>query len=53
MEQTLIEIAKLGLQIWFANMRIAGKSEEEIQKLYDSEIETFNNNNPRSLSDLE
>lgn len=52
MESALVEIAKMGLQIWFANMRMAGKSEEEIDKLYDSERGEFDRNKPDYLPDV-
>lgn len=51
MEAILVEVAKLGLQIWFTNMRMADKSEEEIKNLYMAEKEAFENNRPELLPD--
>ena len=45
----LIEIAKLGLQVYFALTNAANLSEEEKQKLLDSERERFEKNRAEPL----
>lgn len=50
-KEILIDIAKLALQIWFANMRLASKSEDEIKELYLAEKESFESNRPELLPD--
>lgn len=46
------ELAKLGLQLWFANARMAGLSEEQIDALLDSERERFKKNISQPLPDV-
>ena len=52
MNAALVEIAKLGLQIWFQNMRMAGASEEQLAQLYKDEEEKFKQNKPDYLPDV-
>lgn len=48
----LIELAKLGLQIYFASARQAGLSEEALVKLLNSERERFEKNISEPLPDV-
>ena len=49
----LVEGAKVGIQSYFNFMRLAGKSEEEIEEIYKSEREVFLANDPSKLPDVE
>ncbi len=51
MEVAILEIAKIGLQLFFTSARLSGKSEEEIKELFNSEKETFDKNVPSYLPD--
>lgn len=48
----IIELAKMGLSIYFQSMRMAGKSEEEIQAMYEVEKAEFYANKPEDLPDV-
>ena len=48
----IIELAKMGLSIYFQSMRMAGKSEEEIQSMYEAEKAEFYVNKPEDLPDV-
>jgi hypothetical protein len=52
-DPALVEIAKLGLQIWFQNMRMANATEEQIRQLYIAEEKAFYENKPEYLPDPE
>ena len=49
----LIELAKAGLQAFFSAMRLAGKSQEEIEEIYQAEKAYFEAHPPESLPDPE
>lgn len=51
MNEILVEGAKLALQIFFTNMRLAGKTQEEIDGLFSEEYLKFSGNNPDALED--
>ena len=44
--------AKLALQVYFFNMRLAGKTVEEIDAVFDSEKLKFDKNRPEYLPDV-
>jgi len=48
----LIELAKMGLQIWFAAMRQSGLSEEQQKLLYEKQKAQFLQNEPNKLPDV-
>lgn len=48
----IIELGKLGLQAWFQANRLAGKTDSEIDAMYNAEKLEFANNNPESLPDV-
>lgn len=48
----LIELAKLGLQGWFQALRMAGKTDEEIDVLYNKEKQEFLSHHPDTLPDV-
>ena len=48
----LIEMAKIALQSYFNYLRIAGKTEEEIQELYIREKSEFLKNHPNKLPEV-
>jgi len=39
-----VELAKLGLQLWFAQAKLAGLTQEEIMELLNGERERFERN---------
>jgi hypothetical protein len=45
----LIELGKVYLQGYFQSMRMAGKTEEEINQLYEAEKAQFQQNRPENL----
>lgn len=47
-----IELAKLGLQLYFASGRQAGLNEEQLKELLDSERERFERNINQPLPDV-
>ena len=47
-----VELAKLGLQIWFAQARQAGLDEEAMDVLINSERERFKRNISEPLPDV-
>lgn len=49
---SLIEVAKSLIQGYFTLMRQAGKTEEEIDLIYDAEKEKFEQNKPGDLPDV-
>ena len=48
----LIELAKLGLNSYFSIMRLAGKTEAEIDSMFIDERERLKSNNPDVLPDV-
>lgn len=48
----LVEAAKAGLQLYFTNMRMAGKTDEEIDQLYQAEKAQAQINKPEQLEDV-
>ena len=48
----LIELGKVALQSYFSLMRMAGKSEAEIEAMYQTEKKEFKANPPESLPDV-
>ena len=48
----LIELAKLGLNSYFSIMRLAGKTDAEIDSMFIDERERFKSNNPDDLPDV-
>lgn len=48
----LIELGKIGLQAYFSAMRMAGKSEAEIDEMYQTEKKEFKANPPDTLPDV-
>ena len=48
----ILEGAKLALQIYFVNMRLAGKTVEEINAVFDAEKLRFDKNRPEYLPDV-
>ncbi len=48
----LTELAKLGLQIYFASGRQAGLTDEQLEELLNSERERFNKNVATPLPDI-
>jgi len=46
------ELAKLGLQLWFANSRMAGLTDKQIDDMLDSERERFRKNVSTPLPDV-
>ena len=48
----IIESGKLILSAYFNFMRQAGKTAEEMEALYASEMELFLTNNPENLEDV-
>lgn len=50
-EVIILEGAKLFLSAYFGYMRLQGKTEEEIQAVYDLAKADFDNNDPTKLED--
>jgi hypothetical protein len=48
----LVEGAKFGLQAYFTNMKLAGKTEEEINALFAAEYAEFKQKRPENLPDV-
>ena len=48
-KEILVQAAVLGLQAAFANLKLAGKTEEEIDKIFALEKVIFERNNPNLL----
>jgi len=48
----IMEGAKLALQVYFLNMRLAGKTVEEIEAVFDVEKAKFDKNRPEYLPDV-
>lgn len=48
----IMEGAKLALQVYFLNMRLAGKTAEEINVLFHAEKSKFDANRPEDLPDV-
>lgn len=48
----IIELAKMGLSIYFQASREAGLNEEEAKILFESERIKFQNKNPNNLKDV-
>jgi hypothetical protein len=48
----LIEGAKFGLQAYFTNMKLAGKTEEEINQVFAAEYAEFKQKKPEDLPDV-
>lgn len=48
---SLLEVGKLGLQIWFQAARQAGKTKDEMDQMYNSESVRFDSHHPDSWED--
>ena len=48
---SLLEIGKLGLQAYLQTMELAGKTEAEIEEVYQREKAKFKENKPELLPD--
>lgn len=48
----VVELAKMGLSVFFQAAREAGMSAEEAKKLYESERTKFNQNTPDKLNKI-
>lgn len=48
----LIELGKLGLQVWFQAARQAGKTKEEMDQMYNSESVRFDSHHPDSWDNV-
>ena len=48
----LLEGAKLAIQSYFNYMRLAGKTPEEMEEVFQKERETFLKNNPKDLPEV-
>ena len=48
----LIELGKLGLQAYFQAMRLAGKTPEEVDKMYQEEKIYFDAHPPSTLPEV-
>ena len=48
----IMEGAKLALQIYFTNLKLAGKTEAEIQIMFQTEKALFDKNKPGNLLDV-
>lgn len=48
----LIELGKLGLQVWFQAARQAGKTKEEMDQMYNSESVRFDSHHPDTWDDV-
>lgn len=48
-----VEVAKLALQIYFLSLQTAGKSQEEMDILYNEQKDYFLKNPPGTLKDVE
>ena len=51
-ETLLIEFAKLGIQVFFQALEMAGKTDEEIQVMFLKEKEAFLDRKPENLPDV-
>lgn len=49
----LVESAKFGIQSYFSYMRLAGKTEEEMDALYQEERTKMLKSDPNNLPDVE
>jgi hypothetical protein len=52
-EQLLAEIVKAGLVTWLQYQRLQGKTDAEIEALFQQERAEFKQNNPANLPDPE
>lgn len=48
----ILEGAKLALQLYFTNMKLSGKTEAEIETMFQVEKAKFDQNNPADLPDV-
>ena len=48
----VMEVAKLGLQIFFTQAKMAGKSPEEIDQMFQAEKAKFDQYDPNQLPDV-
>lgn len=48
----IMEVAKLGLQVYLLNMQLAGKSPEEIERIFQTAYAEFKANRPEDLPDV-
>lgn len=48
----LIELGKLGLQVYFQAVRQAGKTKEEMDQMYNSESVRFDSHHPDTWDDV-
>lgn len=47
---TIVELAKLSLQLYFAHMALAGKTDEEVAEFYEEQKTSFKLRNPSELN---
>lgn len=50
--ELLVQAAVMGLQLVFTNLKMAGKSDDEISLLFHQEKIKFQNNHPDLLPDV-
>ena len=48
----LIELGKLGLQVWFQAARQAGKTKHEMDQMYNHESARFDSHHPDTWEDV-
>ena len=48
----ILELAKLTIQTYFSYMKIAGKTDEEIEEIYSEEKAKFTANKPEDLPEV-
>lgn len=51
-ELVILEAARLALQVYFMNIRLAGKTDEEIERIYSEERDKFIRNRPEDLPEI-
>ena len=51
-KEILVQAAVLGLQAVFANLRLAGKTDDQISNIYEMEKAKFDQNHPDLLPDV-
>jgi hypothetical protein len=51
-KELLVQAAVMGLQMIFTNLRLAGKTDDEINTLFASEKARFDQNRPELLPDV-
>ena len=51
-KELLVQAAVMGLQMIFTNLKLAGKTDEEIDSLFAAEKLKFQQNRPENLPDV-